>query len=77
MLQAMELPGAAYPEWWGYAGGWPAYVSAQDFQLQRMPSGSGGGRDVARNPEDPWHGGKNREFTKAMNGDTKRLKWRT
>jgi len=32
MLHAMELPAAAYPEWSGYAGGWPAYVSSEEFQ---------------------------------------------
>src|SRR5713226_7896820 len=32
MLHAMELATAAYPEWSGYAGGWPAYASSEDFQ---------------------------------------------
>jgi len=32
MLHAMELPAAAYPEWSGYAGGWPAYASSEGFQ---------------------------------------------
>ncbi len=32
MLHAMELPTAADPEWSGYAGGWPAYASSEDFQ---------------------------------------------
>src|ERR1700683_5220378 len=32
MLHVMELPNTAYPEWSGYAGGWPAYASSEDFQ---------------------------------------------
>ena len=32
MLHVMELPATAYPEWSGYAGGWPAYASSTDFQ---------------------------------------------
>ena len=32
MLHVMELPTTAYPAWSGYAGGWPAYASSEDFQ---------------------------------------------
>ena len=32
MMHVMELPTTAYPEWSGYAGGWPAYASSEDFQ---------------------------------------------